>query len=85
MQGWGCPILSPDVHFEIESMKLDPMGTVEDYFKKHILYPGERHDLIGGSKGTSSKRSSLRRFSVKGGRYRVLLYKGKRRSMVNRR
>jgi len=82
-----CPILSPDVYFEIEpTMVLDPMqGTTEDYFKKHILYPGERHNLIGGSRGTSSKRSSLHRFSVKGGRYRMLQYKGKRRSRVNRR
>jgi broad specificity phosphatase PhoE len=84
---WGCPILSPDVHFEIEpTMVLDPLyGTTEDYFKKHILYSGERDNLIGGSRGTSSKRSSLHRFSVKGGRYRVLQYKGKRRSRVNRR
>lgn len=82
-----CPILSPDVHFEIEpTMVLDPMqGTTEDYFKKHILYSGERDNLIGGFRGTSSKRSSLRRFSVKGGRYRMLQYKGKRRSKVNRR
>jgi broad specificity phosphatase PhoE len=84
---WGCPILSPDVHFEIEStMVLDPLqGTTEDYFKKHILYSGEMDNLIGGSRGTSSKMSSLHRFSVKGGRYRVLQYKGKRRSRVNRR
>jgi len=84
---WGCPILSPDVYFEMEpTMVLDPLhGTTEDYFKKHILYSGERDNLMGGSRGTSLKRSSLHRFSVKGGRYRVLQYKGKRRSRVNRR
>lgn len=38
----------------------------------------------GGARGTSWKKTSLRRFSVKGGRYRALRYKGKRRSRVNR-
>jgi hypothetical protein len=90
-----CPILSPDVEFDVEpTMVVDPVdGTIEDYFKKHILYPIERDNLIetpviearGGFRGTSSKRSSLHRFSVKGGRYRALQYKGKRRSRVNRR
>ena len=39
---------------------------------------------VGGSKGTSWKRSSLRQSSVKGGRYRASLYKGKRRTRANR-
>jgi TolA-binding protein len=39
---------------------------------------------IGGSKGTSWKRSSLHQSSVKGGRYRASLYKGKRRTRANR-
>jgi hypothetical protein len=38
----------------------------------------------GGSKGTSWKKSSLRQSSVKGGRYRSSLYKGKRRSKAIR-
>jgi hypothetical protein len=39
---------------------------------------------IGGLRGTSWKRSSLRQSSVKGGRYRASLYKGKRRTRANR-
>jgi len=39
---------------------------------------------IGGLKGTSWKKSSLRRSSVKAGRYRVSQYKGKRRTRANR-
>jgi hypothetical protein len=39
---------------------------------------------LGGSKGTSWKKTSLRQSSVKGGRYRALLYKGKRRTRANR-
>ena len=39
---------------------------------------------IGGSRGTSWKRSSLRQSSVKAGRYRALQYKGKKRTRVNR-
>jgi broad specificity phosphatase PhoE len=82
-----CPILSPDVEFTVEpTMVVDPSdGNLENYFKKHILSPLQKQQLIGGSRGTSWKRSSLRRFSVKGGRYRALQYKGKRRSRVNRR
>jgi broad specificity phosphatase PhoE len=82
-----CPILSPDVEFLVEpTMVVDPSdGNLENYFKKHILSPLQKHELMGGFRGTSSKRSSLRRFSVKGGRYRVLQYKGKRRSRANRR
>ena len=40
--------------------------------------------LIGGSRGTSWKRSLLRQSSVKAGRYRALRYKGKRRTRANR-
>ena len=39
---------------------------------------------LGGSRGTSWKKTSLRPFSVKGGRYRASLYKGKRRTRANR-
>ena len=39
---------------------------------------------IGGLRGTSWKRSSLRQSSVKAGRYRASLYKGKRRTRANR-
>ena len=38
----------------------------------------------GGSRGTSSKKTLLRRFSVKGARYRGLRYKGKKRTRANR-
>jgi hypothetical protein len=40
--------------------------------------------LKGGSRGTSSKKTSLRRFSVKGGQCLALRYKGRKRSRVNR-
>lgn len=40
--------------------------------------------MKGGSRGTSSKKTLLRRFSVKGGLYRALRYKGRKRSRVNR-
>ncbi len=39
--------------------------------------------MKGGSRGTSSKKTLLRRFSVKGGQYRVLRYKGRKRSRAN--
>jgi hypothetical protein len=39
---------------------------------------------IGGSRGTSWKKSSLRQFSTKAARYRASLYKGKRRTRANR-
>ena len=39
---------------------------------------------IGGSRGTSWKKSLLRQSSVKAGRYRASLYKGKRRTRANR-
>ena len=38
----------------------------------------------GGSRGTSSKKTLLHRFSVKGGQCRALRYKGRKRSRVNR-
>ena len=59
----------------------------EDYDGKDIvLQIGGRilnRVLMGGSRGTSSKKTSPRRFSVRGGRYRALRYKGKRRSRAN--
>ena len=39
---------------------------------------------LGGSRGTSWKKSLLRQSSVKAGRYRASLYKGKRRTRANR-
>jgi len=82
---YGCPILSPDVSFDIEpTMVLDPLsGDENTYFEKHIPY--EFRKYAGGSKGTSSKKTLLRRFSVKDGRYRVLQYKGKKRTRANQR
>lgn len=54
---------------------------------KPLLEPLKRSEpvvSIGGSRGTSWKRSLLRQSSVKAGRYRALQYKGKRRTKVNR-
>ena len=39
---------------------------------------------LGGSRGTSWKKTLLRQSSVKAGRYRASLYKGKRRTRANR-
>lgn len=70
--------------FMLPTMGLIPLvGKKEDYMKRYVNY-GMKIYKLGGSRGTSWKRSSLRRFSVKGGRYRVLQYKGKRRSRANR-
>ena len=56
-----------------------------DFFQKFIKPEfAEPSVSIGGSKGTSWKRSSLRQSSVKAGRYRASLYKGKRRTRANR-
>ena len=65
----------------------DPMviNMHNDFFKKFtepVL--AEPSFSIGGSRGTSWKRSSLRQSSVKGGRYRASLYKGKKRTRANR-
>uniref|UniRef100_A0A6C0HWW6 Uncharacterized protein n=1 Tax=viral metagenome TaxID=1070528 RepID=A0A6C0HWW6_9ZZZZ len=52
---------------------------------KKIKAPeGELPVSIGGSRGTSWKRTLLRQSSVKAGRYRASLYKGKRRTRANR-
>jgi hypothetical protein len=71
--------------FMLPTMGLIPLvGKKEDYMKIYVNY-GMKIYQLGGSRGTSSKKTSLRRFSVKGGRYRVLQYKGKRQSKANRR
>jgi len=49
-----------------------------------IKDPDEIAISIGGSRGTSWKRSLLRQSSVKAARYRASLYKGKRRTRANR-
>lgn len=55
------------------------------YFQKFTIPPINVPSVsIGGSRGTSWKKTSLRQFSVKGGRYRASLYKGKRRTRANR-
>ena len=65
----------------------DPAVTkMHNEFFQKILKPelGKPYFSIGGSRGTSWKRTSLRQSSVKGGRYRASLYKGKRRTRANR-
>jgi hypothetical protein len=65
----------------------DPDITkMHNAFFQKILKPelGKPYFSIGGSRGTSWKRTSLRQSSVKGGRYRASLYKGKRRTRANR-
>jgi hypothetical protein len=54
--------------------------------KKLLELPARSEPVvsIGGSRGTSWKRSSLRQSSVKAGRYRALRYKGKKRTRANR-
>ena len=52
--------------------------------KKIKASEGELAVSIGGSRGTSWKRSLLRQSSVKAARYRASLYKGKRRTRANR-
>ena len=56
-----------------------------EFFQK-ITEPALAEPLvsIGGIRGTSWKKSSLRQSSVKAGRYRASLYKGKRRTRANR-
>ena len=54
---------------------------------KPLIEPPKRSEpvvLIGGFRGTSWKKTSLRQSSVKAGRYRALQYKGKRQTKVNR-
>jgi hypothetical protein len=70
--------------FMLPTMGLIPLvGSVENYMKRYVDY-GMKIYQLGGSRGTSSKKTSLRRFSVKGERYQALQYKGKKRSKANR-
>ena len=55
----------------------------KDLFNQ-LLYSSEPIVSIGGLRGTSWKRTLLRQSSVKAGRYRASLYKGKRRTRANR-
>jgi len=55
----------------------------KDIFNQ-LLYSSEPIVSIGGLRGTSWKRTLLRQSSVKAGRYRASLYKGKRRTRANR-
>ena len=78
-------------YLRLNPLVMDPLPdqTVvnmhNDFFKKLTNPPIDGASIpIGGSRGTSWKRSSLRQSSVKGGRYRASLYKGKRRTRANR-
>jgi hypothetical protein len=73
------PLLANHVHDSIVTRMHN------DFFKK-FTEPmfAEPSFSIGGSKGTSWKRSSLRQSSTKAARYRASLYKGKRRTRANR-
>ena len=57
----------------------------KDLFNQ-LLYSDSSEPIvsIGGLRGTSWKRTLLRQSSVKAGRYRASLYKGKRRTRANR-
>jgi hypothetical protein len=62
-----------------------PLRMAHNAALKKIKAPeGELPVSIGGSRGTSWKRSLLRQSSVKAARYRASLYKGKRRTRANR-
>lgn len=66
---------------------LDPsIKKMHDVIMKRIIQSEYKEPVVsmGGSRGTSWKKSSLRQFSVKAGRYRASLYKGKRRTRANR-
>jgi hypothetical protein len=70
----------------IEYVPLDDLTLRQAHnaMLKKIKLSEEIAVSIGGLRGTSWKRTSLRQSSVKGGRYRASLYKGKRRTRVNR-
>jgi thiol-disulfide isomerase/thioredoxin len=70
----------------VEYVPLDDLTLRQAHnalLKKIKTPEGELALTIGGLRGTSWKRSSLRQSSTKAARYRVSLYKGKRRTRAN--
>jgi hypothetical protein len=74
----------PDDDPRIPQMK-EVIQAHKDIFNQ-LLYSDSSEPIvsIGGLRGTSWKRTLLRQSSVKAGRYRASLYKGKRRTRANR-
>ena len=71
----------------VEHLSGDPIVTrIHNAFFQKIMQPelSETHVSLGGLRGTSWKKTLLRQSSVKAGRYRASLYKGKRRTRANR-
>ena len=71
-------------HPQIQQIK-EVNQAHKDIFTK-LLYSDSTEPVvsIGGLRGTSWKKTLLRQSSVKAGRYRASLYKGKRRTRANR-